>query len=169
MGQTTAAWARMLIREAISRFRKDAPVMRTQPRKPAVSGAHRARHQGLQAMLREGQRDMQDVLQRRVRRTAQDGPDNVLDDTEQAEADVQHDIEAAVIEMKRDALQRVREALGRLDAGGDGHCAVCENAIPARRLQVQPFAVRCTACEDAEEQRAARERPRRAPQGFDWR
>jgi DnaK suppressor protein len=130
---------------------------------PAESRARRARHRGLQAMLRAGQRDMQDVLRRRVRRVAHGGSEDVVDDTEQVEAGVQDDLDAALIQMKRDTLERVQEALGHLDAGLDGRCVVCDRKIGDRRLLVQPFAVRCTACQETHEGRTEGPRAWRDP------
>jgi DnaK suppressor protein len=120
-------------------------------------------------MLREGQREMQSVLHRRVRHTRPDGPNGGLDETEQAELDIQDDIEVAMIQFKGDTLRRVHEALVHLDAGGYGHCAECDGEISDKRLRAQPFAVRCTACEEAREQCAPRQQPYRTPHGFDWR
>jgi DnaK suppressor protein len=68
--------------------------------------------------------------------------------------------------MKGETLQRVREALVRLDAGEYGDCAECGGEIAEQRLRALPFAVRCRACEESHEQHAARERRLASPQGF---
>ena len=133
---------------------------------PTPSGARQARQRDLQAMLHDRLRDMQSVLQQRVRRLPSDGPAEGLDETEHAEADYQEHIEVALIQMKGETLQRVREALVRLDAGEYGYCAECGGEIKAQRLRALPFAVRCTACEDLHEQQAARDRRFASPQGF---
>jgi DnaK suppressor protein len=130
------------------------------------SSAGRARQRNLQAMLHSRQREMQGVLQRRVRATSFAGPGDGIDETERAEADVQEDIEVALIQMKRETLQRVREALVRLEAGDYGFCAECGDEISEQRLQALPFAVRCTACEQLHEQRAVQERRSRPSQNF---
>lgn len=141
--------------------------MMTNPRTTATaSRAGQARQRDLQAMLHDRQREMQNVLQRRFRQVPSDGPTDGLDETEHAEADIQEHIEVALIQMKEDTLHRVREALVRLDAGEYGYCAECDGEISGKRLQALPFAVRCTACEDAYEQRAARERRFGSPQIF---
>ena len=130
------------------------------------SAARQARQRDLQAMLHDRQREMQSVLQRRVRRLPSDGPAEGYDETEHAEADIQEHIEVALIQMKGETLQRVREALARLDAGEYGDCAECGGEIAERRLRALPFAVRCTACEELHEQQTARERRFASPQGF---
>jgi DnaK suppressor protein len=141
--------------------------MMTTPRTtgPAAS-ARQARHRDLQAMLHDRQRDMQDVLQRRVRQSPSDRLRGGLDEPEHAEEDIQEHIEIALIHMKEDTLRRVREALVRLDAGEYGYCSECDGEISERRLRALPFAVRCAACEASHERHAALERRYGSPQGF---
>jgi DnaK suppressor protein len=109
-------------------------------------------------MLRDREREMQGALRRRVRPVLAAGRGDGLDETEIVEADVQEHIEVALIQMKGEALARVREALVRLDAGEYGYCAECAGEISEQRLRALPFAVRCTACEALHERGAARER-----------
>ena len=47
-----------------------------------------------------------------------------------------------------DEYQAGRAALSRLDAGVYGVCADCGEPIPPARLQAQPFAIRCVACQE---------------------
>jgi DnaK suppressor protein len=117
-------------------------------------------------MLHDRQRELQGVLQHRVRQLPSERPAEGLDETEHAEADYQEHIEVALIQMKGETLQRVREALVRLDAGEYGYCAECGGEITRQRLQALPFAVRCRACEELHEHHAARERRLASPQGF---
>jgi DnaK suppressor protein len=117
-------------------------------------------------MLQDRQREMQELLQHRVRRAPSEGPSDGFDEPEHAEAETQEHIEVALIQMKGDALRRVREALVRLDAGEYGYCAECDGEISEKRLQALPFAVRCAACETSHERRAAREQRYDAVQGF---
>ena len=123
-----------------------------------VSHAGQARHRVLQAMLLDWQRELQSVLRRRIRHPPAGAPAGGVDDTEQAEADVQEDIEVALIQMKGEALERVRDALARLQLGEYGNCLECRGEIAEGRLRAVPFAVRCTACEEAREQVLAGER-----------
>jgi DnaK suppressor protein len=116
-------------------------------------------------MLLARQHELQHVLHRRVHLPA-GRPADGFDETEHAEADVQESIEIALIQMKGNTVQRVREALTRLDAGEYGYCAVCDGEISAPRLRALPFAVRCTACERSHEERAIREGRYASPQGF---
>ena len=141
--------------------------MKTFPKTSAgTSRAGQARHRVLQAMLLDRQRELQTVLQRRVRQAPSGGPPGGVDDTEQAEADVQEDIEVALIQMKGEALEQVRDALVRLESGEYGNCVDCSGEIAEGRLRAVPFAVRCTACAEAREQVQAGEQRSGARQRF---
>lgn len=73
------------------------------------------------------------------------------DDIEQSDADVQGDIELALLQMRAETLTRIDEALRRHDAGQYGSCFECAYEISDRRLRALPFAVRCEACEERRE------------------
>jgi DnaK suppressor protein len=73
----------------------------------------------------------------------------------------------AVSELARDlaalgsaseALAQARAALARLNAGSYGLCEDCATPIGRERLDAQPAATRCIACQRAEEERAAQRR-----------
>jgi DnaK suppressor protein len=138
----------------------------TSNRAPWSSRVGQARYRILHAMLLERQRELQSVLQRRVRQAPAGRPAGAVDDTEQAEADVQEDIEVALIQMKGEALEQVRDALVRLESGEYGNCVDCSSEIAEGRLRAIPFAVRCTACEGARERALAGERLSAARQRF---
>jgi DnaK suppressor protein len=55
----------------------------------------------------------------------------------------------------REELMQVEAALRRWDAGDFGVCADCGEPIARERLQVQPAALRCAACQTAHEGRPA--------------
>jgi len=75
----------------------------------------------------------------------------VQDDAERSEAEVQADVEFALLQMQSETLAQVEEALDRLDSGEFGLCAECGSEISAARLNALPFAVRCRACEQERE------------------
>ena len=67
-----------------------------------------------------------------------------------------HDaVGAREVQRDIDELQQVQAALHRLDTGGYGDCIDCGDAIAYERLQVQPAAERCRACQIAFEVRPA--------------
>jgi DnaK suppressor protein len=83
---------------------------------------------------------------------------DVVDAVETSEADIQEDIEFALIQMKAETLNKINEALNRLEDGTYGYCFECGEDIAEQRLRALPFAVRCKDCEEAREVAAKRER-----------
>ena len=77
---------------------------------------------------------------------------------ESSEVDIQEDIEFALIQMKSETLNKINEALRRLDEGTYGNCFECGDGIAEARLRALPFAVRCKDCEEARETAEQRER-----------
>jgi DnaK suppressor protein len=111
----------------------------------------------------EGSRydELKQMLQERQRELRADGaekPHDVMDQGETSEVDIQEDIELALIQMKAETLNKVNEALARLEEGRYGLCFECGDEISEARLRALPFAVRCKDCEEAREIAAQRER-----------
>jgi DnaK suppressor protein len=73
------------------------------------------------------------------------------DDAEQA---AEHSVQSAEAERDRRELLDVRAARTRLAGGLYGWCEDCEEAIDPRRLQAQPAASRCAACQSEFEARS---------------
>jgi DnaK suppressor protein len=82
----------------------------------------------------------------------------VLDAVESSEADIQEDLEFALIQMKSETLNKINDALLRLEQGEYGYCYECGEEIAEKRLRALPFAVRCKDCEEAKENAERRER-----------
>jgi len=89
----------------------------------------------------------------------------VLDAVESSEADIQEDIEFALIQMKSETLNKINDALVRLEHGNYGYCFDCAEEIPQKRLHALPFAVRCKDCEEAREVAEQRQRQQTARRG----
>ena len=83
---------------------------------------------------------------------------SVRDEAEACESDIQDDIEFALLQMKAETLEKISEALARLEQGRYGCCYECGSEISERRLRALPFAVRCRNCEEARETARQRER-----------
>lgn len=135
-----------------------------------------ARYAELKRMLEERQREILSEVQGKIRDVRADGaekPHDVQDPGETSEVDIQEDIEFALIQMKAETLNKINEALSRLEDGSYGHCFECGEEIAQPRLRALPFAVRCKDCEEAREMAQQRERiqARRgsASLGFDMR
>jgi DnaK suppressor protein len=58
----------------------------------------------------------------------------------------------SLTELDRKQLLLVEEALNRIDRGEYGRCQQCGEVIPAKRLEVQPWARHCVRCQELEEQ-----------------
>jgi RNA polymerase-binding transcription factor len=120
------------------------------------------RYSDLKRMLEERRREILSEVQGRIRdqreADAWGKVHEVLDAGESSEADIQEDIEFALIQMKAETLTKINDALGRLDEGTYGYCSDCGGEISEQRLRALPFAVRCKECEEAREVAAERER-----------
>ena len=123
----------------------------------------RARYNDLRKMLEDRQRELQSEVQGKIRDVREEGAwgaklNDVLDAVESSEADIQEDIEFALIQMKAETLSKINEALARLEEGAYGNCFECGEEIAEKRLRALPFAVRCKDCEEAREVAEQRER-----------
>lgn len=120
-----------------------------------------ARYEELRTMLLERQREILNEVQGKIRDVRAEGsekPHEVLDPGETSEVDIQEDIEFALIQMKAETLNKINEALSRLEEGTYGRCFECGEEIAQPRLRALPFAVRCKDCEEAREMAQQRER-----------
>ena len=119
-----------------------------------------SRYDELKKMLEDRRRELTSEVQGKIRGVrAEGGKDReVLDQGESSEVDSQDDIELALIQMKSETLNKVNQALRRLEDGLYGNCFECGDEIAAPRLRALPFAVRCKDCEEARETAVQRER-----------
>jgi DnaK suppressor protein len=122
----------------------------------------RDRYAELKRILEERRREIMSEVQGKIRdvrsESANSPTTGVLDAAETSEADIQDDIEFALIQMKAETLHKIEEALRRLEEGTFGYCFECGEEISERRLRALPFAVRCKDCEEAREMAQQRER-----------
>ncbi len=122
----------------------------------------RTRHDDLNQMLEERKREILNQVQEKIRDVRTENSlgklHQVLDSGESSEADIQEDIEFALIQMKAETLNKINEALSRLEEGAYGNCFECGEEISEQRLRALPFAVRCKDCEEARETALRRER-----------
>ena len=94
-----------------------------------ATGRDTERYAELRKMLEDRRREIQSEVQSRIKDVRAEGAGGlatgVLDAVETSEADIQEDIEFALIQMKAETLQRINEALERLEEGTYGHCYEC--------------------------------------------
>jgi DnaK suppressor protein len=72
----------------------------------------------------------------------------VGDTGDKARADIQEELDFALIEMYSQTMKRIDRALERLDAGVYGCCTDCGADIAASRLEALPFVDRCRSCQE---------------------
>jgi DnaK suppressor protein len=131
--------------------------------KVSSGGATTARYRELKQMLEDRRRELQAEVQGKMRGVREEGTwggklNEVLDAVESSEADIQEEIEFALIQMKSETLNKVNDALTRLEQGNYGNCIDCGEEIAEKRLRALPFAVRCKDCEEAREITEERQR-----------
>jgi RNA polymerase-binding transcription factor len=130
------------------------------------------RYAELRQILEDRRREILAEVQEKMRDVRAEGASGegagVFDAAETSEADIQDDIELALIQMKSETLQKIEEALARLEEGTYGNCFECGDEISERRLRALPFAVRCKDCEEARElaERRQRQLSQRRSTGF---
>jgi len=130
----------------------------------------RARYAELKHMLDERRKEIQAEVQSKMRGVREEGTwggklNEVLDAVESSEADIQEELEFALIQMKSETLNKVNDALSRLEQGDYGYCYECGEEIAEKRLRALPFAVRCKDCEEHRENAEQRERQQNARRG----
>src|SRR5437764_13921508 len=121
-------------------------------------------------MLEERRRKIQAEVQGKMRDVRAEGTwggkmNEVLDAVESAEADIQEDIEFALVQMKSETLNKIVDALTRLEHATYGYCFECGEEIAEKRLRALPFSVRCKDCEEQKENAEQRERQHAARRG----
>jgi DnaK suppressor protein len=130
----------------------------------------RSRYSDLRLMLDGRRREIHAEVQGKMRGVREEGTwggkmNEVFDAVESAEADIQEDIEFALVQMKSETLNKIDDALVRLENGEYGNCFDCGEEIAEKRLRALPFAVRCKDCEEAREAVEQRERQLAARRG----
>ena len=84
-----------------------------------------------------------------TRMQTRDGTEDYID---YAVSSYDRDFVLSLTEMDRRRLQLVEEALRRVDSGDYGRCLQCGVDVPEPRLQVEPWARYCIACQELDEQ-----------------
>ena len=130
----------------------------------------RSRYAELKQMLDGRRRELQAEVQGKMRVVREEGTwggklNEVLDAVESSEADIQEEIEFALIQMKSETLNKINDAVVRLEQGDYGYCFDCGEEIAEKRLRALPFAVRCKDCEEAREVAEQRQRQLTARRG----
>ena len=92
-----------------------------------------------------------DVEQTLTEMTSQTG--NIPDPNDRATMESDRSFELRIRGRERKLMEKVEEALTRIDDGSYGVCAGCGNDIAIKRLQARPVAKFCIDCKTRQEQR----------------
>jgi DnaK suppressor protein len=112
----------------------------------------------LKAMLEERRLEVQEKL-RSLRESLPVKAGVVRDAEEQSVDDFVTEVDMALMQMKSETLNKIDQAMARLENGTYGLCQECDEEISAPRLKALPFAHLCRGCQEEAEStvRAARE------------
>ena len=134
--------------------------MATKTRKNSKAESKSSRYSGLRKMLIARQGELAGQLRGKMRDVRAEGRQerDVLDPGESSDIDIQEDIELALIQMKSETLNKINEALLRLEQRSYGNCFECGDEISEARLRALPFAARCKKCEETRERVIAQKR-----------
>lgn len=121
-----------------------------------------SRYGELKQLLEDRRRELMAEVKTKIKDVRAEGASGMMHSVaelgESSESGIQEDIELALIQMKAETLNRINEALARLEEGEYGYCFECGDDIAHQRLRALPFAVRCKDCEEAREMAHERER-----------
>ncbi len=119
------------------------------------TSAHGAREDELRELLEDRRREILDQVRHKMRHVrahhGRGSLDEVRDSVESSHALIQEDLDLALLQLKTETLEKIEDALVRLDERTYGYCFECGEEIARQRLATLPFALRCTRCEEARE------------------
>ncbi len=78
-------------------------------------------------------------------------PDDLPDETDLAANEISQNLIFKLRDRERQLLQKIGEALARMDEGSFGTCEDCEEPIEPRRLEARPVSTLCIACKEKQE------------------
>lgn len=116
--------------------------------------ANTIQYEELRRMLIARRRDLLNEIQNNLRDARADASGQRpyrVESGETTEVHPEDELAFALIQIKGQVLNRINEAVSRLDEGTYGYCGECGDAIAASRLRALPFAVRCKDCEEMRE------------------
>ena len=131
------------------------------------TGIPRERDAELRELLEDRRREILEQVRHKIRHVrAHHGRgsfDEVRDSVDSSDALMQEDLDLALLQLKSETLEKIENALARLDERTYGYCLECGEEIARQRLASLPFALRYTRCEEGRETaaRAGRSAARR--------
>jgi DnaK suppressor protein len=105
--------------------------------------------------LLEMRRDLLGQVERKKLYSKEVGEDGIPDSGDVAAYSYSKEVLMGLGENERTKLRLVEEALAKIDEGTYGVCERCEEAIPAKRLELLPFTRYCVQCQTELERESA--------------
>ena len=146
-----------------------SPAKKTGPGKPAPAKAKPAPKASIEASRQYSEREVElrrilikkrralienteEEVSRYIKGESRQLVESTLDAGDTSVIDLSEDLRIQKLGANQDTLNKIDEALRKLDAGTYGMCDDCDDEISAGRLELLPFAIRCRDCqEDYEE------------------
>ena len=126
------------------------PKPRRAPRPASVAVRRKERHHFRELLLKKRQDLMKAYMTSKG--DSQSALDNGTEDyVDYAVNSYAREFLLSLTELDRKHLLLVEDALARIDRGEYGYCQQCGEDIPAKRLEVQPWARHCVRCQELEE------------------
>lgn len=146
--------------KAKSKATKAAPIIKKKPAKPTPQPEKRKPRRFPAADLRRFRKTLvakRDELLHAYLSAKGDSRNRTLDGTEDyidyAVSSYDREFLLSLTELDQKQLMLVEEALKRSERPRDyGRCAQCQQEIPVKRLEVQPWARYCLTCQELDEQ-----------------
>lgn len=113
--------------------------------------SNRKRQQSIERQLMARRGELLEVLRAEAARRENSPPRDPTDVGDDASEALDQDISFRIAELRSHEVNRIEQALEKLDCGGYGHCEECGAKIPKARLKVVPTATLCLTCQAAEE------------------
>lgn len=107
---------------------------------------------GFRRHLRRKQAELLQAYESAKGDTRQRQTDGTEDYIDYAVSSYDREFLLSLTEMEQGQLMLVEEALKRIDKGRFGNCSQCDKPIPAKRLEVQPWARYCIQCQEVADQ-----------------
>jgi len=101
---------------------------------------------------REIWNDVKDKLFQQLGKDYRSEMDTVLDEGDKALSDLAEETGLTLVDLRRDTLEKIDQALKKLEEGTYGICEDCGNDISEQRLKALPFAIHCVECKQRREE-----------------
>ncbi|MCW8858604.1 MAG: RNA polymerase-binding protein DksA [Deltaproteobacteria bacterium] len=99
-------------------------------------------NQQLESLLQEAGKTVSEMTEEKT---------NFPDPTDRASLESDRNFELRIRDRERKLINKIREALARIDDKTFGHCESCEEPIGVERLRVRPVTTLCIDCKTEQE------------------